>query len=117
MVINVGAALDSHTAVIVSVERETPGGYVDGIWQPGVKTVFKCLASPQQPTPQDLLNLPEGQRQQNVYLFICNKLINVADEKTGASADIITFKGAKFKAIKVADWIIYGHNFVYAIRQ
>lgn len=117
MVINVSAALDSNTAVIVSVERETPGYYLDGLWQPGATTIFKCLASPQQPTPQDLLNLQEGQRQQNVYMFICNKLINVADEKTNTSADVINFKGSKFKAIKVADWIVFGHNIVYAIRQ
>ena len=54
MTINVSEAIDLDTSVIVSLENASGGGYVDGIYVEGTPVITKALASPQQPTPEQL---------------------------------------------------------------
>ena len=54
MPINVKEAIDSDTAVLVTIEDKDGGGYVDGIFVSASPTSRKALASVQQPTPKQL---------------------------------------------------------------
>lgn len=117
MPINVSEALDSDTGVILTVERTTGGGYVDGIYIKGNTTIFKTLGSPQQPTAQDLQILPEGERNKDIYKFITKKPVRTASDKDSVIADTILFKGARFKIIMVQDWDLFGHTTSFGARD
>ena len=117
MVINVSEALDSDTAEVVSVERTAVGTFVDGLYVKGPVTVFKTLASSQQPTPKQLQVLPEGERDKNPRLFISKRQLQTVNDKTGAVPDIVIFKGARFKIIMVGDWFSYGHVMAFGVED
>jgi hypothetical protein len=116
MPINVSAAIDSDTAEIVTVERTSSGGYVDGIYVSGTVTTFKTLSSVQQPTTQDLQMLPEGDRDANPRLFISKKLLRMVSDRDNLVADVVLYKGLRFKIIALGDWISYGHNLAFGVR-
>ncbi len=116
MVINVSEALDSDTSEIVTVERVI-GSYVNGLYVKGVLTTFKTLASVQQPTPQDLQILPEGERNKNIRTIISKKIIKTASDLDGTPADIVIHKDIRYKIIFVADWSSYGHTIAMGARD
>lgn len=117
MTINVSAALDIDTSEIVTVERTSGGGYVDGIYQKGIVSTFKTVCSVQQPTPEELQNLPEGERNKDVRKFISKKVVRTASDRDGLIADIILYKGFRFKIINAGDWDSYGHTTSFGARD
>ncbi len=110
MVINVSAALDSDTAQVITVERISPGAYVDGIYQNGSTSTFKTLASVQQPTPKQLEVLREGERTGDIRLFISKKPLRTVVSKDNLEADVVLYKGNRYKIIQSADWDNYGYT-------
>ena len=98
MPINVSEALDSDTGEIVTIERVT-GSYVDGLYQKDSPTTFKTLASVQQATPKETQFLPEGERQKDIRRIISKKSIRGSNDKDGVPADIVIYKGSRFKVI------------------
>lgn len=117
MPINVSEAIDSDTAEKITVERTAPGGYVDGLYVAGATSTFKALASVQQPTPRDLETLPEGERVKNPKMFICTKKLQTASEDDSTLADVLIVKGVRFKVIQLGDWLSYGHNIAFAVKE
>lgn len=118
MPINVSEALDTDTAEIITVTRDDgDSDFVDGLFVKGGVTIFKTLASVQQPTPKDLQILPEGERDKNPRMFISKKPLRTTNDKDGTIADIVTFKGVNFKIIMVADWESYGHTIAFGVRD
>lgn len=116
MPINVSEALCSDTAEIMTVERKT-GGYVDGVYTTAAPTTFKILASAQQPTPIQLQTLPEGERDSNPRLFISNKPLKTVDDRDGTPADVVIYKGKRYKIIQLGDWSAYGHTMAFGVRE
>lgn len=117
MVINVSEALDSDTAQLLTVERTSAGSYVDGIYQQGSVSTFKALISVQQPTPKQLEVLEEGERSQDIKLFISNKPLRTADDKDNEVADVVIYKSKKYKLIRAGDWNDYGHTTAMGVRR
>lgn len=117
MPITVSEALDSDTAEIITVERTSGGGYVDGIYQKGVVSTFKTICSVQQATPEELQNLPEGERNKDVRKFISKKAIRTASDRDGLIADVVLYKGFRFKIISAGDWDSYGHTTSFGARD
>ncbi len=115
MPINVSEALDIDTGEIIVVERKT-GGYVDGIYVDSIASTFKTLASVQQPTPAQLQTLPEGERDSNPRLFISKKALKTVSDRDNTPADIVTYKGDKFKIISVGNWSAYGYSMAFGVR-
>ena len=115
MPINVSEALDSDTAILLTVIRPS-GGYIDGVWTPGTSNSFKVLCSPQQPTPKELQNLPEGERDKSVYKFITNKPVRTVNDRDGTPADKIRFNGKDYKIISVSDWDVFGQTTSFGAR-
>lgn len=117
MPINVSEAIDSDTSERIRVERSSPGSYVDGLFVPGPISTFKALGSVQQPTPRDLQTLPEGERVKNLKMVICSKKLQTANEDTNTLADVIIAKGIRFKITMLADWLSYGHNIAFVVKE
>lgn len=117
MVINVSEAINTDTAEIITVERDGgTGDFVDGLFVKGGITTFKTLASVQQPTPKQLQILPEGERDKNPRLFISRKPLRTTSDRDGTIADIVIYKGIRFKIIMPADWESYGHTMAFGVR-
>lgn len=117
MPINVSEALDIHTSEKILVERYSAGTRSGGLFVPGSSSIFKALASVQQPTHKILMVLAEGERTQNPRLFVCNKLLRCSDEKLQTLADIIIWDGKRFKIIKLGNWFNYGHSQAIGIEE
>lgn len=117
MPINVSEALDSDTCVKLQVERTSPGAYVDGIYVEGSVSTFYALMSPQQPTPKQLEVLPEGERDKDVMLFISKRTLRTVDDDNNIPADVIIFKGERYRVIQLADWSTFGHTPAYGVKD
>ena len=117
MPINVSEALDMDTAEIILIERTREGEYVDGIYVKGTPLNFKALASVQQPTPKQLEILPEGERDSDAKLFISNKPLRTTSDRDGTIADIVIYKGDRYKLIRAGDWSSYGHTQAFGVRD
>ena len=117
MPINVSEALDSDTCVKVQVERTTPGSYVDGLYVPGTASTFNTLVSPQQPSPKQLEVLPEGERDKDVMLFISKRFLRTVDDDNELPADVVLFKGERYRIIQLADWSTFGHTPAYGVKD
>ena len=117
MVINVSQALCNLTSEPVTVERTTGGGFVDGIYQKGASATFKMIASVQQPTADDLEQLPEGERNKDIRKFISNKLVRTASDRDGLIADLVIYDGIKYKIISVQDWSKFGQTTSFGARE
>lgn len=110
MPINVSEALDLETGEIVTFERSEPGSYVDGIWVPGTTSTFKSICSVQQPSPQEVKVLPEGERNKDLRTFISKKPLRATDDDKGVSGDVALYKGKRFRMMKEGDWNAFGHS-------
>ena len=117
MPINVSEALDSDTCIKVQVERTSVGSYVDGIYVPGSTSTFNTLVSPQQPTPKQLEVLPEGERDKDVMLFISKRFLRTVDDGNDIPAEVVIFKGSRYKIIQLADWSTFGHTPAYGVKD
>tara|TARA_R110000744_G_scaffold20470_1_gene53738 strand:- start:10029 stop:10382 length:354 start_codon:yes stop_codon:yes gene_type:complete len=109
MTITVSEALDSDTAIIVTVERQS-GGYIDGLWVDGTPTIFKTLCSPQPASAKERQILPEGDRDKDIFKFITKKPLRGVSDRDELSADIVIFKGNRYTILSPADWDLYGHT-------
>lgn len=117
MPVNVSEALDTDTAEIVTVERTSGGGYVDGLYQKGTTSTFKTICSVQQPSPDELQNLPEGERDKDIRKFISKKPVRTASDRDGFIADVVLYKGVRYKVISAGDWDAYGHTTSFGARD
>ena len=117
MPVNVSEALDTDTAEIVTVERTSGGAYVDGLYQKGTISTFKTICSVQQPSPDELQNLPEGERDKDVRKFISKKPLFTTKDRDGTIADTVLYKGFRYKLISSGDWNAYGHTTSFGARD
>lgn len=117
MAISVSEALDYDNCLKLVVERTEKGKYVDGIYKQGTTSTFKTLISPQQPTPEQLEILPEGERDKDIMMFISKRKLRTTDDKAEIIADVILFDEKRYKIISLANWSTFGHNIAYGARQ
>lgn len=117
MPINVSEALDADTAEVITVVRTNGGGYVDGLYQEGTETIFKTIASAQQPTPDELEALPEGERDKSIFKFISKKPLFTTKDRDGEAADVVIHKGIRYKLISSGDWSSYGHTTAFGAKE
>ena len=117
MPINVSEALGTDTAEIVTVERTSAGAYVDGLYQKGTVSTFKTMCSVQQPSPDELQSLPEGERDKDIRKFISKKSIRTTSDRDGLIADIVLYKGVRYKIISAGDWDAYGQTTSFGARD
>lgn len=117
MPINVSEALDSDTSEVLTVVRTSGGGYIDGIYNPGTESTFKAIISVQQPSPDELQNLPEGERNKDIRKLISNKILRTASDRDSLIADKVIYRGIRYKIISAGDWSAYGHTTAFGARE
>lgn len=109
MTITVAEALDSDSAITVTIEDATAGGYVDGVYQKGATVSKKALASVQQPTPQQIENLEGGERVKKLLAFYLNKTATAGSN--GIAPSTIIYRSKRYKVVQVGDWSEFGWFF------
>lgn len=117
MTINVSEALDSDTAILTVFQRKGEGSFVDGIYVKAPDKLIKVLVSPQQPSPEEAMVLPEGERNKDMFKFIANKLLRPTVDKDNSQADRVKYQGNWYKIIRVEGWILFGHCIAYGVRD
>lgn len=117
MTINVSEAIDGDTGQIITVVRKTGGAYVDGLYVEGVESSFKTIASVQQPTPDEIEKLPEGERNKDLFKFYSKKPLRATSDRDGTEADIAILNSVRYKIISAEDWNIFGHTVAIGARE
>jgi hypothetical protein len=87
--------------------RKGGGGYVKGVWVPGVKIEDRLFKSSWQPVSGKALEqLPEGKRSGEVYQAYppISMDFRTADAHTGAEADIVVWDGKEFEVTLASRW-------------
>lgn len=89
------------------VER-TSGAFVDGIWTKDTPVTTNQIGSITPATPNDLLKLPEGERQKETLRLITKFDLNIS--KNSAEADIIIYLGHRYRVFAPSKWTGNGFN-------
>ena len=82
------------------VLRQATGGYVDGVWIGGSRSVLTTVASCQPAsTKQDLLALPEGRQHSDLIKIYSDDRLQIAEEGLGLQPDCVVFDGVAFEIV------------------
>lgn len=117
MTINVSEAIDQDTGELVLVERTSGSGFENGIWVKGDAATFMAAMSVQAASAEELEDLPEGARDKDPRKFISKVLLRTVSDSAGTDADVVVYRGSRFKIIAVKDWIVYGHNKAFGVKE
>lgn len=88
----------------LTVTREQPGQYVDGVWQPGTSATLTVNASVQPTTPDEMQMLPEGERDRQAFTLYSDTELLVSNDNTQQPSDRVQIDGATYKASARAPW-------------
>lgn len=88
----------------LTVTRQQPGQYVDGIFQPGTTETLTVRASVQPVSPDDVQLLPEGKRNRQAFTLYSDAEINVADDQTTTAGDRVDIDGDTYQATARQPW-------------
>lgn len=82
---------------------EAPGSHIDGVWQPGVRSVTQCVASVQPDDEvQDLQPLGEGRHESDrVKVYTSSSLLVSADGEN-IQPDIVVQDGVGYELVSRA---------------
>lgn len=108
---------DPDFAQSFTITRSQGGNWVLGAWVDSIVTVG-MWGSLQPPTPEELDQVPEGDRVTAIIAIHCTQQIyetNV-DHSHGIS-DIVLWHGEKYRVIKVFPWNDYGYWKALACRM
>ncbi|TQE99496.1 MAG: hypothetical protein FKY71_08295 [Spiribacter salinus] len=103
----------------LTVQRQQPGEYVNGIWTPGGITPFTVQASVQPASPEDMERLPEGRRDRQSFMLYSDLALRAADDNTGVNADVVEIDGADYQVQMTAPWQngVIPHNVALVTRK
>lgn len=110
MHLNMSSVVALMSDAIITVDRSSPGSYVDGVWVPGTVTTFDTDASVQSPSSRDLLNVPENERTSFTRRIFSTTPLMTIDEVNQTPADIITYNGRTFKLSSQYPWDANGYT-------
>lgn len=101
------------------VLHESAGAYVNGVFVPGVRSVFGITASIQPATEQDLITAPDGRRISDMVKIYTSASLQEGGEGTGLQPDLIIWRGYAYEvnSIAVRQMDVINHFKVYAIRR
>lgn len=116
MPINVSQAICSDTGEKITIRRKSEGFYDKGIWQEGLVTTIRALASVQQPSKQQIELYTGLERDKDMKTFYANKYIRASSEFEDNEADEILWKGRTYRAMQLGEWDSFGYNIVLGVR-
>ena len=88
----------------LTVTRQQPGQYVNGIWQPGSESTFTVRASVQPATPDDVALLPSGQENNQAFTLYSDTALHVANEINNTVGDVVDVDGLPYRAMARQPW-------------
>lgn len=105
----------------LTVVRRIAGSYVDGEWVEGTTTELPIECNIQPIKPYELMMFPESERSKVWMRLYTGETLRTQREGTGGyDADEFTWKGDRFKIMKVNDWNggmgILEHTECFAVR-
>ena len=109
------ALIESMAAQNVSLTRQAAGSLVSGLFVPGVETVSNIRAAVQPLNGEDLVSLPEGQRQRESYKLFSVTEMKTASEEGATRSDKVSFYGREFEVQQVQRQIGLGMDHFKAI--
>lgn len=81
----------------LTVKRHTAGAYVNGRWDEAAPEEIAMKGAVQPAKPNELMNLPEGQRTRaSIKIYSDAELLTV-DESAARKADVITYNGRDYE--------------------
>jgi len=86
----------------LTIYRQNPGSYVNGVWVQVGETAIPITASIQPTTGEEMLSLPEGRRNRKTYSLYSSTKINLIS--TGTNPDQITIFGERYEVVRVEPW-------------
>lgn len=98
---NSEALIESMSAQNVTLIRGSAGSIVNGLYIPGSTTTSTIRAGVQPAVGEDLISLPEGQRERESYKIYSVSQMKTNDETAGIKADVLAFYGAEYEVQQV----------------
>lgn len=100
----------------VTIERQAPGGFVNGLWQPGAIEAVTILASVQPASGRDMERLPEGRRQAGAVRIFTDATLQL--EAGAQKADRIVLPQGTYEVAIADEWQngIMPHNTYLCVR-
>lgn len=92
--------------ISITIIRRVAGSYVNGDWVDGTTSNVSISANVQPVKPHELLMFPESERSKSWLRIFSDSLVRTQKEGAGGhDADEFTWKGERFKVMKVNDWL------------
>lgn len=89
----------------LTINRRTAGSYVDGDWVEGTLTDVPIEVNIQPLKDHELMQFPESERTKVWFKFYTESYVRTEKEGLGGwDADELTWKGDRYKVMKVQDW-------------
>ena len=95
--------------------ERTTGSYVDGVWTKDTPVVTNQIGSITPATANDLIKLPEGERQRETLRLITRFQLNVS--KNSAESDIMICLGHRYRVFGPSEWTGNGFHDVLIQRE
>jgi len=93
----------------ITVERIGSGEYDEnGIWSPGKKETFQITASVQDLGVDEMLKLPENQRDRHGIKVFTTEEINVVSVGEKKNANVLIVDGKRYEVFRLADFFLPG---------
>jgi hypothetical protein len=89
----------------IEITRTESGSYIDGEWVEGSTSTFTVQVNIQPLKPHEILMLPESERTRSWWkVYSADVLRTLKEGENGWAADEFTWKGDRYKVMKVDDW-------------
>lgn len=100
----------------LTVRRYAPGSYVAGKYVPGATSAPACLASVQPLSGNEIVRIPEGDRQRERKKLYAADLLQISNEAVMQKADeILGLEGRDWQVESVQKWTDYWKCIIVAI--
>ena len=96
-----GVINSSDFSTSFQVERTT-GNFVDGLWVKDAPDTTDQIGSITPATANDLIKLPEGERQRETMRLITQFQLNIS--KNNAESDIVIYLGHRYRVFGPSEW-------------
>lgn len=95
----------------ITITRQTPGDWVDGVFVPGDPYEFEIMGNVQPAGTRDVEHLPELARVKAAYVLYCyaeQTELNLTDCEKPAAPDRVRWNGRDHELQSLGDWSHFG---------
>ena len=112
------SVVDAFTDLLMPIViiKATPGEYVKGKWIEGIPTLTpaEAVVHPMSENEINALKIEGYQGNEMLRFYIPDDyLAEITDNTAQKTADIISYNGAQYTALKKKDWVLIGGYMTY----